>query len=200
MKVDIEDVLFWMDAIRNSDDRYRTLESFWKGQVHSKIWLIENLELYAKDKLNHIVIHGGWNGVLASLLYNSNIPISYISSVDLDPSCRNVAYTINKRYEMQGRFCATTADMSNYEYDFLPDIVINTSAEHVEDSKLETWKQKIPHSSLIAIQSNDYFALEEHINCVNSLEELDKKINLNNLFKGVLPTKKYNRFMLIGYK
>ena len=31
MKIDIQDVLFWMDAIRNSDDRYRTLESFWKG-------------------------------------------------------------------------------------------------------------------------------------------------------------------------
>jgi hypothetical protein len=39
MKVDIQDVLFWMDAIRDSEDRYRTLESFWKGQVNSKIWL-----------------------------------------------------------------------------------------------------------------------------------------------------------------
>jgi hypothetical protein len=44
MKVDIQDVLFWMDAIRNSEDRYRTLESFWKGQVNSKVWLVENLQ------------------------------------------------------------------------------------------------------------------------------------------------------------
>lgn len=36
MKINIQDVLFWMDAIRDSDDRYRTLESFWKGQVNSK--------------------------------------------------------------------------------------------------------------------------------------------------------------------
>ena len=43
MKVDIEDVLFWMDAIRNSDDQYRTLESFWKGQVNSKVWLAKEL-------------------------------------------------------------------------------------------------------------------------------------------------------------
>ena len=41
MKVDIEDVLFWMDAIRNSKDRYRTLESFWKGPVRSKAWVAE---------------------------------------------------------------------------------------------------------------------------------------------------------------
>ena len=45
MKIDIQDVLFWMDAIRNSDDSYRTLESFWKGQVNSKLWLVEQLAL-----------------------------------------------------------------------------------------------------------------------------------------------------------
>ena len=44
MKVDIQDVLFWMDAIRNSENRYRTLESFWKGQVNSKLWLIEKMQ------------------------------------------------------------------------------------------------------------------------------------------------------------
>jgi len=40
MKIDIEDVMFYMDAIRNSEDRDRTLESFWKGQIKSKLWLV----------------------------------------------------------------------------------------------------------------------------------------------------------------
>ena len=31
MKVELEDIKFWMDAIRNSEDRDRTLESFWGG-------------------------------------------------------------------------------------------------------------------------------------------------------------------------
>lgn len=75
MQVDINDVLFWMDAIRNSKNRYRTLESFWKGQVRSKIWLIENLEKFVEDKPNYITIHAGWNGVLSSLLFNSDIGI-----------------------------------------------------------------------------------------------------------------------------
>ena len=77
MKVDIQDVLFWMDAIRNSEDRYRTLESFWKGQVNSKIWLIENLSKFVMTNTNNtIIIHGGWNGVLASLLFNSDIGLN----------------------------------------------------------------------------------------------------------------------------
>ena len=44
MKIDINDIKFWMDAIRNSDDRDRTLETFWGGQIKSKLWLIEQLE------------------------------------------------------------------------------------------------------------------------------------------------------------
>ena len=71
MKVELEDVAFWMDAIRNSDDRYRTLESFWKGQIKSKVWLVEALEELNINSPQTIAIHGGWNGLLASLLFNS---------------------------------------------------------------------------------------------------------------------------------
>lgn len=199
MKVDIQDVLFWMDAIRNSDDRYRTLESFWKGQINSKIWLIEYLESYSKRENLRIVIHGGWNGVLASLLFNSKLDISHITSVDIDPSCEEIATTINKRQEMQGRFTAVTEDMCNYEYD--ADIVINTSVEHIISSQYRQWLQNVPDDALIVTQSNNYFELDEHINCHNSLEEfvgssLIKKIYIADSLK--LP--KYTRFMLIGKK
>jgi len=130
MKVDIQDVLFWMDAIRNSEDRYRTLESFWKGQVNSKLWLIDNLERTIDLNKEHtIFIHGGWNGVLASLLFNSNLKIKHITSLDLDINCKEIARTVNKRQEMEGRFESVTANMCDYLYQ--ADIVINTSWEHV---------------------------------------------------------------------
>lgn len=200
MKVDIEDVLFWMDAIRNSHDRYKTLESFWKGQVHSKLWLIENLKAFVEDKPNHIVIHGGWNGVLASLLFNSDIHVESITSVDIDPTCKEIANTINKRYEMQGRFTAITDDMASYEYKNNPDIVINTSSEHVTDEVLDAWKTRIPTNSLIVVQNNNFTALNEHINCVKSLNELSKKINLNNVTEKEYTMPMYTRFMVVGYK
>jgi len=198
MNVDVEDVLFWMDAIRNSNDRYRTLESFWKGQVRSKIWLIENLSNYASDKPNRVVIHGGWNGVLASLLFNSDIPIKHITSVDIDPDCEETARTVNKQYEMQGRFAAVIADMQEFEYKEAPDIVINTSAEHVSDDVLNVWFSKIPTDALCAIQSNNYFQLSEHVNCVNTAQQLESKFALKTKYIDSLVTEKYTRFMVIG--
>ena len=199
MKVDIQDVLFWMDAIRNSEDRYRTLESFWKGQVNSKIWLVENVEAFSKRNNLRIVIHGGWNGVLASLLFNSNLDIKHITSVDVDPVCKEIASTVNKQQEMQGRFTAVTADMCDYEYD--ADIVINTSVEHITSIQYRQWLKNVPSDALVVMQSNNYFELEEHINCHRSLEEFVGSSQIRKIYiADSLKLPKYTRYMLVGKK
>ena len=95
MQVDLNHVMFWMDAIRNSNDPKRTLESFWKGQLNSKVWLIDNLKPYINRPVS-IDIHGGWNGVLASLLFQAGIVVNSIRSIDIDPLCEDIANTINK--------------------------------------------------------------------------------------------------------
>ena len=197
MKVDIEDVLFWMDAVRNSKDRYRTLESFWKGQVYSKLWLVERLEQFAQTTPNRIVIHGGWNGVLAALLFNSNIAIEHITSVDIDPACEETANIVNKRYEMEGRFSAVTADMCLYKYD--ADIVINTSCEHLTQEQYNRWLENVPNKkTLIVLQSNNYFNCTEHIRCSPDLDNFEQKSKLDLILSDELELLKYTRFMLIG--
>jgi len=198
MKVNIQDVLFWMDAIRNSEDRYRTLESFWKGQVNSKIWLIENLQKMQKTPWNNIVIHGGWNGVLASLIFNSDIIVDKITSVDIDPVCEEVANTINKRYEMSGKFKAITADMCQYVEE--ADVIINTSCEHISQLDYYYWQHTQPNNSLYVLQSNNYFKLDEHINCSESLYNFEQKCNLNASLVDKLELPKYDRYMIIGKK
>jgi len=198
LKVDIQDVLFWMDAIRNSDDRYRTLESFWKGQVNSKIWLIENLQKFQDQKWEHIVIHGGWNGVLASLIFNSGIEVDRITSVDIDPGCEETAYTINKRYEMTGRFRAVTADMCKYSEP--ADVIINTSCEHITQPQYYDWLHNQNDDSLYVLQSNNYFDLNEHINCSEDLVQFVQKSKLRVVFSDRLQLPKYDRYMIIGKK
>jgi hypothetical protein len=198
MKIDIDDVLFWMDAVRNSDDRYRTLESFWKGQIKSKIWLIEKLKEYANNSPNKIIIHGGWNGVLASLLFNSDIPIEHIKSLDIDPTCEQIASTVNKRQEIEGRFLAITDNMITYNYD--ADIVINTSCEHISQEDYFKWLNLVPNNTLIVIQSNNYYDLKEHINCSDSIEMFNEKSCLNVMFADTLKLQKYDRYMIIGKK
>jgi hypothetical protein len=199
MKVDIQDVLFWMDAIRNSEDKYRTLESFWKGQVNSKVWLATELySVISKTKQNSIVIYGGWNGVLASILFNSRLPLNSITSVDIDPVCEDIANTVNKRQEMQGKFSAVTADMC--EYTTNADVVINTSCEHITQEQYEQWLNNQPDDALIVLQSNNYFKHEEHVRCSTDLDDFIKMSNIQVLYSGELETPKYNRYMVIGKK
>ena len=203
MKIEIEDIKFWMDAIRNSEDRDRTLESFWGGQLLSKKWLIENLEKIVTKITNaNIVIHGGWNGVLSSMLFNSNIGIQNIVSVDIDPRVKETALTINKRYEIEGRFKAVVSDMCKYDYDERADIVINTSCEHITNEQYNQWLDKIPKNSLIVLQSNNYFDLDEHINCHDTLKSFEESSKINIVYSNQLelPHVNYKRFMLIGNK
>jgi hypothetical protein len=203
MYIDLKDVAFWMDAVRNSENHYSVLESFWKGQLQSKEWLIENLELLipaSKTNLN-VVIHGGWNGVLASLLFNSKISIGQIKSIDIDENCEIVASMINKRQEILNQFRAITVDMCLYDYDTVTDIVINTSTEHLSKNKYDDWFNKIPNKCLVVLQSNNYKEIAEHINCYDTVDDFAKSCNLTNiLFKDTLTLPLYNRFLVIGYK
>jgi len=198
LKVEIEDVLFWMDAVRNSNDHYRTLESFWKGQIRSKVWLTQELQGFVPVTPQKVVIYGGWNGVLASILFNSKLNIDHITSVDIDPNCQEVAYTVNKRQEILGRFSAVTADMCNYATE--ADIVINTSCEHITQHQYEKWIENQPSDATYVLQSNDYDSLNEHINCVYDLNEFTSKSMIKPYYRGILDTPKYNRYMLIGKK
>lgn len=192
-----------MDAIRNSDNHYSVLESFWKGQLESKEWLIANLQKFIptdKTKID-VVIHGGWNGVLASLLYNSGMPINLVTSVDMDENCEEVANMINKRYEMNDLFRAVTSDMCFYEYKAIPDIVINTSTEHLTDDKYKQWLEKIPKGCLVVLQNNNYYEIPEHVNCYNTVDDFAKHCDLDTiLMKDTLELPSYNRFLVIGYK
>ena len=48
------------------------------------------------------------------------------------------------------------------------------------------------------LQSNDYFELDEHINCSKTLDEFVKKSKLNVETANELQLAKYKRFMIIG--
>ena len=150
------------------------------------------------DNVN-CVIFGGWNGVLANLLFNSTIGFKHITSVDIDPKCAEIANTMNKRYEMEGKFLAVTADMCDYEYTDQPYMVINTSCEHLTQQQYNKWAKRVPTSTEVILQSNNYFELEEHVNCSSSVSSFEKKSKLKTvLVKDELELPKYKRYMLLG--
>lgn len=196
MKLDIDHVLYWMDAIRSSDNANRTLEAFWKGQIKSKLWLIENLRPFVKLP-STLEIHGGWVGVLSSMLFQSGLPIVKINSIDIDPDCESTAILMNRIENMQGKFQAVTCNMIDHNID--SDVVINTSCEHISQQDYEMWLDKVPIHSLLVLQSNNY-SIDEHVRTASSLEDFQKQSKINVLYSGQLELPLYTRYMLIGTK
>ena len=147
MQIDTEHIHHWMQAIRQSPEPMRTMDAFWSGQLKSKEWLITELKkqkLQFKD-LPSIDIHGGWVGTLASMLFQSDLYISHINSIDIDPKCQNIALTMNQLEVEAGKFCAITADMCTFRSN--ADVVINTSFEHITQDEYDLWLRGMPHTS-----------------------------------------------------
>ena len=196
MQIDTEHLHYWMQAIRQSPDPMRTMDAFWQGQLKSKEWLIEKLSATIVNPVS-IEIHGGWVGVLASMLFQSSIPIKRIYSLDIDPSCEPIATMMNKGEEMAGRFRASSGDMCNL-ISFV-DVVINTSCEHITQEQYETWLDKRNPNQLLVLQSNNYI-IDEHIRPACNLEKFKEQSHINVLWAGELVLPLYTRWMIIGYK
>jgi len=59
----------------------------------------------------------------------------------------------------------------------------------------------VPAGQLIVLQSNDYYACREHVNCVPDLGAFQAQAPMTLvLFAGARPLRRYVRFMLIGRK
>ena len=199
MKIDTEHLHFWMQAIRQSQTPLRTLDAFWQGQLRSKEWLIQELSK-RQDQIKpcpNITIYGGWVGVLASMLFQSDISINHIKSIDIDPSCEATALLMNNLEFHSGKFNAITADMCTFYSQ--SEIIINTSCEHINQRQYEQWLIRQPQNSLLVLQSNN-FNIPEHIRIANSLEEFKEQSKLKEIWSGKLETTLYNRWMIIGYK
>ncbi len=174
------------------------------NQITGKRWLVEKLAEHLPPETQKILLLGGWYAVLASLMLdNPAYNAVKLSSLDIDPSCEEIARSVNRQWVEQGRFEALTSDMHNFDYaswmDGQPSVIINTSCEHIEN--FSDWFDSLPVGPLLVLQSNDYFSCDEHINCVNTLEEFKQQAPLREvLFDDGLKLKKYTRFMLIGRK
>lgn len=195
MEINTEHLHYWMQAIRKSDNHLRTLDAFWKGQISSKEWLIINLEKFIRNPVS-IEIHGGWVGVLASLLFQSKIPIKKILSLDIDPSCEHIANEMNRLEQLNNTFTAITTDM--IEHEPVSDIVINTSCEHITQSHYELWLKKID-DQLLVLQSNNY-KIDEHIRIAETLKEFEEQSRIQILWSGAKELPLYTRWMIIGKK
>lgn len=185
-------------------------ESLNLSQVTCKKWLLDKLIVHCGNQYGTVYVLGGWYGVLGAMfLHDPRFSIDKVISVDIDPHCKPVGEALNRIHAETGRFESVTADVYDLDYPAMlrladedgnkPDLLINTSCEHLPD--FGRWFQKIPPTTLTVVQSNDYFDCDEHINCVPDLAAFARQAKFSELkYQGELKLKKYTRFMLIGVK
>jgi len=213
-----KDSTYFVDAFKNFQINNIEIDEdcFSRGQLQSKLWLINELK-NCNVELGKVFLCAGWYATLATMLFESGMKIEMIRSFDVDPNVWKIAEIFNKKWvEENWKFKASTEDIHEITFDehvydvykadgttqrlwTVPDTIINTSCEHIEN--FDSWYNSIPFGSLVIMQSNNYFEINEHVNCHKTLESFAKQVPLGEeLYSGELELPKYKRFMRIGYK
>lgn len=195
-------------------------DHFSRGQMMSKMWLLEGMDTLTEHMGTHeiptVVQYGGWYATVAQFIFQ-RYNIGKYFSLEVDANCHEVAQNFNYReFRNEWQFKSLTMDVSNVPWNgnmfnapastmrkkvvqlqIKPDLIINTSCEHMD----EKWFNDIPEGMPVILQTNDYFSNEQHVNCVESVEDaLDKYQFSNVLYSGELDTGLYKRFMIAGIR
>lgn len=202
--------------VLGSNSVLHAFEAYSYGQLESKKWLTSELEKIAGKNWGTVFILAGWIGSLAQFIFDTDIEVTKIRNFELDPaSCKMSERLMNKQVLMDWKYKAVNMDIRLMSYPtqyFVkrhdgtvvelydePQVIINTSCEHIEN--LQEWWAKIPQGTRVVVQNNNAFHIPDHINCVNSLQEFKSQFPLSNIeYAGELVLSDYTRYMMIGQK
>jgi hypothetical protein len=204
--------------IKQEYNREQLNDAFSRSQIKSKIWLVEEL-CKIQSHYSNVVIMAGWYGQLKSI-YNKKLSYLKMRNIELDKfACEVSDYIFNLSNLEQYKVKSVNADINKltlhkngYEWEvenfkdhskfiekFLPDLIINTSAEHMTEDWFHQLRfRELESNPIVVIQSNNLFDIPEHINCVYSIEHKKKFPMKEVLYEGELQLKGYKRVMLIG--
>ena len=194
-------------------------DAFSRSQMRSKIWLVTELAKI-RTSWKYVAVFAGWFGQL-TMLFRQQLTYHTMRIVELDPAaCRASDYVFNLANLDEHKIKSVCADINtltlhkngyewpvenfkestSYTEKFLPDLIINTSAEHMTEEWFHQLRFKqLEGDPIVAIQSNNLFDIPEHVNCVHSVNHMKKKFPMRKvLFAGELQLKGYKRVMLIG--
>ncbi len=184
--------------------------AFSHGQIHSKLWLCEEIEKHITKPCN-VAILGCWYNILGFMMVTRNKDLyNYIDGIDLNQDAITIAnkicdaWMINDDQKIKNQ-CYHVSNIEFYNYDF----IINTSCEDMTSNK---WYENIWDNKIVCLQTNNL--TQEQVskyqgwNIVNpnpTIEVFKNKYPMKEiLFEGKKDFDygdlKYSRYMLIGKK
>jgi hypothetical protein len=175
----------------------RLLDASTTSQLQSKLWIVNEL-INLNIKPNRVALLGGWFAHLITPLLVDELNAKSIINYEIDEDAKMISYKLNRRYKNTIYKANKKNIMINeIENDF--DLVINSSCEHMFPMK--KFRQLNSHlKSMYVLQSTNETKYDDHINCVNSPEELANQAVLENvLYSGSkILDNGMTRFMVIG--
>jgi hypothetical protein len=174
-------------------------DSVSQGQYESKLWLNEKLEKFISMSELHIDIVGSWFGFPLIEMLADVFDIKQIDLYDIDENCHKVVSQYINHFDYDFRIIQFK-DFFERKETRRRQLIINTSSEHMSDIVLmKEYYKDYPVKPILAIQSNNYFDIEDHMNCVKDVDELIEKNQIEDvLYKGKRSLPLYDRFMVIG--
>lgn len=161
-------------------------EKHWLG----KQWLVDELSEWIYDEDIHIA--AGWLGLTAYLI-RKKFPKINITNSDIDPGCKVMGEFLFHDQNIDFKTLDATKQIDKAQ------VYINTSIEHIDQWSVDYMLSKLDKGTIVALQSNNYFSVADHVNCKNSYDEFANSLNLSYyLYTGEMEFKNHDRYMVIG--
>ena len=196
----------WKNALNSTETSMpyvfkRVMDSLNSSQLQSKLWLIEELNWLEIKPTNVCLIAGWYAQYVVPLLLDTFPSIQLIENFEIDKDIREMTYRFNKRFKDEDKYRVVIKNIMfkelGKEHDF--DLVINCACEHM----FPMWKFREINEEqdpVYVLQSSDDDTHDDHINCVQSTDELIEQARIVDvLYSGSI--KLHNgttRFMVIG--
>ena len=202
----------WKNALNSTETSMpyvfkRVMDSLNSSQLQSKLWLIDELrkqdiETPQFNKMTNVCLIAGWYAqYVVPLLLDTFPSIQLIENFEIDKDIREMTYRFNKRFKDEDKYRVVIKNIMfkelGREHDF--DLVINCACEHM----FPMWKFREINEEqdpVYVLQSSDDDTHDDHINCVQSADELIEQARIVDvIYSGSI--KLHNgttRFMVIG--
>ena len=193
----------WKNALSSSEPYVfkRVMDSMNQSQLESKLWIIQELiKLDIKPK--RVAMLAGWFAqYTVPLLYDNFESVEWVENFEIDQDVKRLSYKFNKRLKEDKKYRTLITNVMFDRIQSGMDTIINCACEHMYPMwKFRELNETFQKNPLYILQSSNDEQHEDHINCVNSEEELIDQARIKDvMYSGSkILSNKSTRFMVIG--
>jgi len=193
----------WKNALSSSEPYVfkRVMDSMNQSQLESKLWIIQEL-IKLEIKPKRVAILAGWYAqYIVPLLYDNFESVEWVENFEIDQDVKRLSYKFNKRLKEDKKYRTLITNVMFDRIQSGMDTIINCACEHMYPMwKFRELNETFQKNPLYILQSSNDEQHEDHINCVNSEEELIDQARIKDvIYSGSkILSNKSTRFMVIG--